>query len=255
LFYRRGLGRRDNDVGTARRSQAHLTVTFLDHERDVPAGTELVFGRGADLDIDRNLMLHRSVGRFVFRNDVWWLENLGNRIELTVTGDGTRWSAVLPPGTQTALATPRSTVRFSAGPARYELGVECDAPAAPTPALLAELDITMDPGAVELGPEHRALLAMLASRRLLGIDSARDLPTNQEVADQLGWTLKKVNRKIDWICAQFTAHGVAGLKDPGMRSNERRRHLVDHVLDSGQITSADLRLAGFTTPPRARSRS
>ena len=241
-------------MGSARHSQSRLTVSFLDAEREVPAGSELVFGRGADLDIDGNLMLHRSTGRFVQRHGDWWLENLGTRIELTVTGTGNRWSAVLPPGTRTALATPRSTVRFSAGPARYELGVVCDVPAGPTPALVEALETTVDPGSVALGPEHRALLAMLASRRLLGNDSARDLPTNQEVADQLGWTLKKVNRKIDWICAQFTAHGVAGLRDPGMRANERRRHLVDHVLATGQITVADLPLAGFDGPTTTKGR-
>ena len=241
-------------MGSARHSQSHLTVSFLDAEREVPAGSELVFGRGADLDIDGNLMLHRATGRFVQRDNVWWLENLGNRIELTVTGNGNRWSAVLPPGTRAALATPRSTVRFSAGPARYELGVVCDVPPGPSPAQVESLETTIDPGAVQLGPEHRALLAMLASRRLLGNDAVRDLPTNQEVADQLGWTLKKVNRKIDWICTQFTAHGVAGLKDPGTRANERRRHLVDHVLATGQITVADLPSGASdgTVQPKAR---
>ena len=241
-------------MGSARHSQSRLVVTFLDSERVVPRDQELVFGRGAELDIDGNLMLHRATGRFVQHDGAWWLENLGTRIELTVTGNGNRWSAVLPPGTRTALATPESTVRFAAGPARYELGVQCNIPAGPSPAQVAALETTIEPGVVELGPEHRALLAALASRRLLGHASARDLPTNQEVADQLGWTLKKVNRKIDWICAQFTAHGVVGLKDPDMRANERRRHLVDHVLDTGQITVADLPLAGFATTAPVKAR-
>lgn len=241
-------------MGSARHSQNRLTVSFLDTSRQVPGGSELVFGRGAELDIDGNLMLHRTTGRFLQRHGDWWLENLGSRIELTVTGVGNRWSAVLPPGTRTVLATPRSTVRFSAGPARYELGVVCDDPPGPARAHAHALETTIEPGAVELGPEHRALLAMLASRRLLGNDAVRDLPTNQEVADQLGWTLKKVNRKIDWICGQFAEHGVPGLKDPGMRANERRRRLVDHVLESGQITADDLALAGRGVPPRGPRR-
>lgn len=240
-------------MGTRRQHEHRLAVTFLDTERVVPPGAELVFGRGADLDIDRNQMLHRAVGRFVEVDGVWWLQNLGSRIELTVNGNGSRWAAVLPPGTQTALAAPSSTVRFSAGPARYEVGVSCDVPAAPAPALLADLEQTVDPGPVDLGIEHRALLVMLASRRLTGTDTERELPTNQEVADQLGWTLKKVNRKIDWLCAQFALRGVAGLKDPGTRANERRRRLVDHVLETGQVTAADLPLAGLPANGRPRS--
>jgi len=239
-------------VESDRQIGSDLTVSFLDQVRVVHPSGELVFGRGVELDIDDNALLHRTVGRFLHRDGIWWLQNLGTRIELSVSSTSSRWSTLLPPGTQTALVMPVSIVRFGAGAARYELTAtgqgtpaDFDVPLAP------DLERTLPPESVRLGTEHRALLAALCERRLVGTDRDRELPSSQEIAERLGWTLKKVSRKIDWTCAQYAELGVPGLRGSDSRTNERRRRLVDHVLQTGEINETDLALIDVVTKASA----
>ena len=68
-----------------------LTVGFIDEFRELSPGQSLTFGRMADLVVDEgNQYLHRILGRLVFHDGLWWVENLGSQIELYLLGaDGT----------------------------------------------------------------------------------------------------------------------------------------------------------------------
>src|SRR5262245_57590528 len=106
-----------------------LTVEFLGERIEVEPGRSLSFGRAADLVVDEsNPYLHRVVGRFVWRDRRWWLENHGSQIELDLESDsGVR--SIVPPRADDAapvlapLLGSRTLIRFTAARARYQLDV------------------------------------------------------------------------------------------------------------------------------------
>jgi hypothetical protein len=86
------------------------------------------------------------------------------------------------------------------------------------------------------------MLALFAEQRL--IDPAVqpfEPPANAEVAHRLGWSLKKLDRKLDYLCARLSEAGVQGLRGArGGEAHDRRRRLVDHVIRTRLVTEADL---------------
>ena len=86
------------------------------------------------------------------------------------------------------------------------------------------------------------LLVSLAEQRLR--DPAADrtsVPSNAEIAHRLGWSTKKFDRKLDYICAKLTEHGVKGLRGgKGIEATTRRLNLVEHAVRNGLVTTADL---------------
>lgn len=202
-----------------------------------------------------NQFMHRLVGRFVHHNDVWWLVNDGRRIELhAVVGEGK--VVVLPPGESLALTATQGVVRFDAGASSYELGYRLETPVTlPEPPGTATADpagggrtsgevarLTEDFGIIALNEEQRLLLVALCELRLR--DPAADrtaMPSNAEVAHRLGWSIKKFDRKLDYICAKLTEHGVRGLRGgKGIEATTRRMNLVEHAIRSGLVVLDDL---------------
>ena len=64
--------------------------------------------------------------------------------------------------------------------------------------------------------ERRATTASRRAGRacswMTDVSGVADLPTNRHVADRLGWTITKFNRKLDTLCVKFEKLGVAGLR-------------------------------------------
>lgn len=221
-----------------------LILGFVGMERRVVAGSQLSFGRAADVVIDEdNLFLHRIVGRFVWWEGFWWVDNLSNAIELQLVGeDGTL--VRLPEGKQAPLTWPRSVVRFSAGGLPYELEVAVPAgraPAAPRVAPTLGLPTTRY-GEVVLTDEERAMLLQLARPFLLDPSAGPErLPANRRVAADLGWPVSKLNRKLDYLCSRLTQAGVRDLHGKrSRRATNRRWVLVQHALVAGMVTPDDL---------------
>jgi hypothetical protein len=216
-----------------------LIVTFVDSARPVPR-EGLVFGRGAELDIDSNPFLHRSVGRFVADDGHWWIENLGAWTTLRVASDGL--AVQLPSGGRAALISTESVVTFGAGACNYELRAALDRVPEPVaaPTDLGCSTATYEPIDVPLTVEQRLLVVALAEQRLRRPDGRHGLPSNRELARRLGWSDAKFNRKLDHLCHRLDRIGVAGMRLEGRRANDRRHHLVDHMLAGGLITAADL---------------
>jgi hypothetical protein len=223
-----------------------LLVTHIDAHHLLNVGDSLTFGRGAELDIDSNPFLHRELGRFVHQDRTWWMENVGSKLLLSVLCPRSRFSSTVPPGRRVALVTRTTVVRFSAGSANYELVAELSHDLARSrPAMVTGTD-TATGEVIQLNDEHRMLLCALAESRLQDPTGTTALPSNQVVAKRLGWSVTKVNRKIDWLCSQYTRSGVKGLHGGGSsdssdrRANDRRRRLVDHVVATGTVTADDL---------------
>jgi hypothetical protein len=225
-----------------------LLVTHTEVQRLLDVGESLTFGRGAELDIDSNPFLHRELGRFVHQDRTWWVENVGSKLLLSTLCPRSRLSSTVPPGRRLALVTRMTVIRFSAGSANYELSAEMSQDLARSrPAMVTGTD-TATGEVIDLNDEHRMLLCALAESRLQDPSGTSALPSNQLVALRLGWSITKVNRKIDWLCAQYTRCGVKGLhggrgaEDSERRASDRRRRLVDHVVATGTVTADDLTL-------------
>jgi hypothetical protein len=227
-----------NDVG------AELWLEFCGEEHHVRG--RFGIGRAADLVVDDNPYLHRVVVVVEERDGTWWLRNVGSRIVVTVLdGDG-HSSATVGPGSSCALVHERFLLRFRAGPVTYELGgtlgtgaersgaVQTGGPGSPT----------LEWGRVDLNDDQRLLVVALCEGRLTApADRWAALPSNRSAALRLGWSLSKFNRKLDHLCEKLDRVGVPGVHgDLGLLAADRRRVLVEHALEVGLVTPADLAL-------------
>lgn len=219
-----------------------ITVTFVDGVRRIDASdpTGLVFGRGADLDVDSNPFMHRQVGRFVAINGVWWVENLSGWSPLWLTAAGT--TTLVACNDKAALCAVDHVVSFEAGACRYELHVHQSNPptAVPVTAPPDDQTLTERRNQVHLTEEERLMVVALAEPRLRNPDTRAPMPTNDEVRRRLGWSTAKFNRKLDYLCVRLDRHGVDGVREPGRRARDRRRRMVEHLMGAGLITAADL---------------
>lgn len=225
---------------------SELHIFFIDELTVAAPGTVTTFGRSADVEIDdANKYMHRVVGTFFDQDGVWWLANKSRHGQLTLVGSTGRVTR-LPPEAVAALSEPSGLVRFEAGPTNYELGWTRPGQDPLMPPSVddedSDADLTTQFGIVSLNAEQKLMLTALAESRL--IDSSADpadLPANAAVAHRLGWSGKKLDRKLDYLCARLANEGVRGLRgEKGFEAVDRRARLVDHAISSGLVTSDDL---------------
>lgn len=220
-----------------------LTITYVGQRHQVPVDSDFVFGRSGDLVIDAdNRLLHRQLGRLVYANGIWRLHNCGQSIPLIITDDSSPSYARLAPGSGMPLPYTRATVTFSAGSASYRLCIEQPAGAASLPIdntaslLSREDEQTVSLQRCRFNEEQLAVLKLLAEPRLKGPITAADLPSNKELAQSLGWTLPKLVRKLDHLCAKLDRAGINGLvPSPDRTAQERRVILANAVVENGLL--------------------
>lgn len=228
---------------------SELHIFFID-ELTVAAPDEAVtFGRHGDIEIDdANQYMHRIVGTFFHKDNVWWLNNNSKLGNLTLVGNSGRLTK-LPPEAVSGLNELSGVIRFDAGPTTYELGWTLPGfePLMPPVSSVEDaeaLEATTQFGVVNLNPEQHQMLVVLAEKSL--IDSTApttDLPANAAVAHRLGWSGKKLDRKLDYLCARLAAEGVRGLRgEKGFEAIDRRSRLVEHALTSGMVSAVDLQI-------------
>ena len=66
------------------------------------------------------------------------------------------------------------------------------------------------------------------------------IPPSKDVANRLGWKLKKFNKKLDEVCRRFHAAGFTNVYDPGGLATSRRNALVDAAIQRSVVTPVDL---------------
>jgi hypothetical protein len=205
-------------------------------------GDEPVFGRGAQIDIDDNPYLHRQLGRFIHQQGWWWLQNIGSSTLLQVVELRSGAASRVPPGTQAVLTSPHQVVRFEAGRSKYELEAD-QTPRLPSSLDWAQTDSgadTIDITDLPINDEQRLLLLTMCESRLRDPLGPLDLPSNQEIADRLGWSITKLNRKLDWLCERMARQGVPGMKEADGRATRRRERLVEHAVNARLVRLDDL---------------
>ncbi len=226
--------------------ESRLIVSFIDESYEVDMADSLTFGRRAAVMLDdANPYLHRIAGSFVPHRGNWWLRNDGTQSELSLGGVEGRLSKI-PPGQSEPLLGQEGFVRLQAGIAKYELTYILGDPPILPPQISPDRQGTgTAPFAVlRLNPEQRLLLTAMAVPWLTDPTAdPENMPANADVARELGWTTKKLDRKLDYLCRRFHQHGVRGLRgEMGNEAKNRRIHLVRHVLEVGMIDRRDLEL-------------
>jgi len=227
---------------------SELHLFFIDELTVADPDDVLTFGRSGDIEVDEaNQFMHRVVGAFFSKDNVWWLANKSRHGHLTMVGSTGRVTR-LPPDAVAALSEPSGLVRFEAGPSSYELGWTRPGhdPLMP-PVVEGDVDegdtnLTRQFGVVNLNDEQRQMVVALAENRLEDVSAdPADLPANAAVAHRLGWSGKKLDRKLDYLCARLASEGVRGLRgEKGFEAVDRRARLVDHAIGSGMVSVADL---------------
>ena len=229
-----------------------LTVDYCGEISTAHPGTPLVIGRDADIAVDDNPFLHRQFLEISDQGDLWWLSNVGTLLSATVADEFGGLQAWLAPGGRLPLVFPRTVVWFTAGPTTYELDVLLSGWLFEPVRQRTELAGSVTVGRVSLTPDQHLLLVGLCEpvlrRRNRGGAAS---PTSQAVADRLGWTPTKFNRKLDNVCDKLAKLGVRGLHgDAGRLATSRKTRLVEHALATQLVTPADLALL----PEPARKR-
>jgi hypothetical protein len=219
-----------------------LRIEFCGEEYHPDPGEEFYIGRGGDLVIDDNPLLHPKILKLSFITEFWWIQNVGMRLAaMLATPDGTL-NAWIGPGAQLPMVVSELMVRFIAGPTTYELAFVLDR----VPAIGPRLEFATDDGTelddVALSMEQRMLLLALIepviSDRFKGVSSLLSSP---ELASRLGWSLTKFNRKLDAICEKFESVGVRGLHGaPDHLASNRKARLIEHLLATQYFVPSDL---------------
>lgn len=227
-------------------------MSAVEHSLTVAVGEDLVrstgdavtFGRRADIVVDEaNRFLHRVVGRFVLRDEMWWLQNHSRHNELVLESMDTGSRLSVAAGGQFPVPGGSFVVCFGAGKANYEL--DCWTCTRVDSGVVWAADSVSGDGTLEFGripltAEQHLLCVALASERLQG---RHGLPSNLETAAMLGWSITKFNRKLDYVCGKFAGSGVRGLRgDRSGLAQDRRSVLVAHVVAQQLVTADDLGL-------------
>lgn len=218
----------------------HLEVDFIGEIHRRSPGERFTFGRQADLTVDEdNVQLHRVLGRFDHHDGCWWLHNVGRSITIDVVDSASASVLKLAPGAEAPIGFTRSTLRFSAGPATYEFETRL-ADRDPTTELQVEHLAgmpTKTTSHIKLSDEQLLLLVAMSESGITDPSAISDLPTNKSLAHKLGWTVTKLNRKLDALCVKFDKAGVRGLHgSSGALAKDRRKRLVEHAIFAGIVT-------------------
>ncbi len=226
-----------------------LTLEFAGEQRTLSPPQTLTFGRRADLAIDEsNRQLHRVLGEFVHTDGRWTLRNVGRTISLLVTDLAGASFAKIAPGSEVAVPFQNASVTFSAGRANYRIDINQqltensdDHATFALPAGYADAEHTMTATTLAFNDEQFQLLMALAARRLDGPVTVADLPSNRQLANELGWTPSKLVRKLDHLCVKLDRAGIVGLVGTSAASaTDRKVRLADIAVEHGLVTRDDL---------------
>lgn len=219
-----------------------LFLEFCGDELVVTQGQTLTFGRAADLVVDSdNVHLHRTLGCFASDGRTWFLHNLGRFIPIRIVDLVGTSRIEVGPGDQVPISFEEFSVQFTAGTARYEvLGALSEYTRLELG--LADPSDTVEFAKVPLNAEQRLLVVCLAEPLLRGDeDWTAHMASNKEVAERLGWTTTKFNRKLDYLCKRLAEQGVAGMQGRADRlATARRQRLVEVLVETGAVGPEDL---------------
>jgi hypothetical protein len=222
-----------------------LVVDFAGEIFTLTPGKRFAIGRQGDLELDDNPFLHRRLAELAHSGGLWWVENVGSRLSLSLTDGHGLMRTVLGPSARMPLVFPRVVMSFAAGPTAYELHLTTSLIGFTPP----EHSSPHSSGETTVGPERftpaqRLLILSLAEPvlRRAGSGSSK-IPASADAAKRLGWSITRFNRKLDNVCDKLSAVGVAGLRGTSTgQATNRRVALVEYAVSSLLVRAEDLPL-------------
>jgi len=233
-----------------------LTVECFQKNYALQPGQTLTIGREGDLVLDAaNPFLHRVFLSIENQDGLWWLNNVGTRLSVTVSARQGGVEAWLSPGGRLPVVFPALMVCATAGDSTYDFQIFCDeAPFQPIALGVGPADDSDTLGSISLTNDQRLLIVALAENVLRNLDrGVGAVPTSQDAAGRLGWAVTKFNRKLDNVCYKLEQLGVAGLHGgPTKLAISRKARLVEYCVSANIVTREDLQLLpnpGGANPP------
>ena len=223
-----------------------MTVSGSDAPRlivDDLSGTRVVLAPGEDLTVGRmgrvvvgedDAHMHRVLLVFWSADGVWWMGNEGTRLTVSVETRGERSisQSRLGPGASLPLPPGESAVVFATATSAYEIRVAVTGRGvqAPEPVVVGGRPTV---GTFSPNLDQVALLTALVEPLLrLPAADVTEVPSVAQLEDRLGWTKKKVNTKIDYLCRTLDANGGPGFSTPEGNAPTRRLALARFALEN-----------------------
>lgn len=183
-------------------------------------GKEITIGRTGNIVIgtdDKNM--HRKALK-IYHTDVRWvLENLSGYYHAKISAELTKWNPTeVPPKKSATLQHLTNKVQFGPKQGNYTVTIIC-----PPPPILGKRqtedidgDPTIMPPSSNYDEERKQLLRVLAKHLAESQEAGhKDLPSDKELAAELGWTEKKTQQKISRFIETLKSRGV-----PTYRTNK-----------------------------------
>jgi len=180
-------------------------------------GQQLITGRAAEFPVgEDDEFMHRRFLHFWADGEVWMVTNRGSRISAGIHPRASNSFAELwvGPGASYPLPPGMSAVVFGTALCTYELHLTVARTLKlPVPqSVVAPIDqATLTVGRFTPNEEQRTLLQELAAPLVANPGAGMDkVPSVRDLEVILGWSQKKINTKIDYLCKTLEANGVPG---------------------------------------------
>ena len=175
------------------------------------AGQEAIVGRSGTFPVGTDdVFLHRSLFQVWYGGLGWMIANRGRHIPLDIEPRGSRslTRIHLGPGAVTVMPAGPSAITFTTPERHYELHIDIPSTGISRPSQLNTFDGDITHARHIPNEDQRIMLDALAAP-LIKNPGANDgdLPTVKELAEQLGWTEKKTNQKIERLCQRLAQDG------------------------------------------------
>lgn len=199
-------------------------------------GQRITLGRAAQFPLAADdEFMHRMFLQFWDADGTWMVTNLGTRITASIEprAENSFSQLRLGPGATLPLPLGESSMVFATSLTTYELALTVAATLRPPAGVRAPDGSTMTTGDFIPNAEQSALLRALAWPLVKrpGSDLS-DVPSVKELEESLGWTQKKVNTKIDYICKSLEASGVPGFSAKNGNAPTRRLALARYAQEN-----------------------
>lgn len=175
------------------------------------AGQEAIVGRSGTFPVGTDdVFLHRSLFQVWYGGLGWMIANRGRHIPLDIEPRGSRslTRIHLGPGAVTVMPAGPSAITFTTPERHYEIHIDIPSTGISRPSQLNTFDGDITHARHIPNDDQRIMLDALAAP-LIKNPGANDgdLPTVMELAEQLGWTEKKTNQKIERLCQRLAQDG------------------------------------------------
>ena len=175
------------------------------------AGQEAIVGRSGTFPVGTDdVFLHRSLFQVWYGGLGWMIANRGRHIPLDIEPRGSRslTRIHLGPGAVTVMPAGPSAITFTTPDRHYEIHIDIPSTGISRPSQLNTFDGDITHARHIPNEDQRIMLDALAAP-LIKNPGANDgdLPTVKELAEQLGWTEKKTNQKIERLCQRLAQDG------------------------------------------------